>query len=135
MTSKQDLNLIKELVELEIGNKVKANIAEKPGWLLLKTLDKMKTFGCVRLNKNSFVTLYIDTKEDILLSKELLKLKSFNNVDIKSRQTGNFVQNKIKLVNESQVDLIMEALNYVFNQDIVKTEKRIRHISAESIVA
>lgn len=126
--SKQDLNLIKDIIELENGKNVKAVIAEKPGWLLLKTIEKMKTVGCIRLNKNSFITLYLDTKEGMLLSEEFLKLESFKDVDIKSRPTGNFVQNKIKLVTENQIDLVVEAINYVFNNNIVKIGKRVRHI-------
>lgn len=132
---KQDLNIIKELIEMECGDKVKAVIAEKPGWLLLKTADRMKTIGCIRLNKNSFITLYIDTKEDFLLQQILNNLNSFQNVDIKSRPTGNFVQNKFKLVSENQIDLVIEAINYVFDNDIVKTGKRVRHTASECGVA
>jgi hypothetical protein len=129
---KTELNLIKEIVETECNENVKVVVAEKPGWLLLKTVERMKTIGCIRLNKNSFITLYIDTKEGILLEDELKKLTSFKNVDIKSRPTGNFVQNKFKLFTEDQIDLVIEAVNYVFEKDIVKTGKRVRNVSAES---
>lgn len=131
--NKHDLNMIKDIIELENGIYVKAVIAEKPGWLLLKTIEKMKTVGCIRLNKNSFITLYLDTKEGILLSEELLKLESFKDVDIKSRPTGNFVQNKIKLVTENQIDLVVEAINHVFSNEIVKIEKRVRHIATVGV--
>lgn len=127
MEMKQELLTIKELIELDSGHNVKAVIAEKPGWLLLKTIERMKTIGCIRLNKNSFITLYIDTKEGILLEEELKKIPEFKNVDIKSRPTGNFVQNKIKLFSENQFDLAIKAINHVFDKDIVKVGKRIRN--------
>jgi hypothetical protein len=132
MGQKQELNLIKEIVEVECEDKVKVIVAEKPGWLLLKTTERMKTVGCIRLNKNSFITLYIDTKEGFLLEDELRKLPNFKNVDIKSRPTGNFVQNKFKFFSEDQIDLVIEAVNYVFEKDIVKTGKRVRNVVAES---
>lgn len=129
MNQKETLNLIKEIVEVECSSYIKVIVAEKPGWLLLKTTERMKTVGCIRVNKNSFITLYLDTKEGVLLEDELMKLESFNknkSVDIKSRQTGNFVQNKIKLFTEDQIDLVIDAINQVFEEDTVKTGKRIR---------
>ena len=138
MSQKTEMNIIKDIINLECGDNVKAIIAEKPGWLLLKTSDKMKTIGCIRLNKNSFVTLYIDTKENIMLENELPKsLDSFkdSSIDIKSRQTGNFVQNKIKLFSENQIDLVVQALKLVFDEKVVKTGKRIRNSSNSQSIA
>jgi hypothetical protein len=123
----KELMIIKDIVEMETSEYVKVTVAEKPNWLLIKTVERLKTIGCIRLNKNSFITLYIDTKEGVLLEKELLKIEGFTGVDIKSRPTGNFTQNKIKLFSETQIDLVTKAINYVFEKDIVKLGKRVRN--------
>lgn len=125
-----ELQVIKEIVELESNEYIKVVVAEKPNWLLIKTGERLKTVGCIRLNKNSFITLYLDTKEGLLLEDILPKLGGFAGVDIKSRPTGNFTQNKIKLYSENQVDLISKIINYSFKNDIVKLGKRVRHRAA-----
>lgn len=124
---RNDLQVVKEIVELESASHVRLTVAEKPNWLLIKTNERLKTVGCIRLNKNSFITLYLDTKEGVLLEELLPSIGGFTGVDIKSRPTGNFTQNKIKLFSESQVDLISKAINYIFDNDMVKLGKRIRH--------
>lgn len=131
---KAELEIIKEIVEMECGEKVKVTYAEKPGWLLLKTIQRLKTVGCIRLNKNSFITLYLDTRDGIQLEKELPEtIQKFKKVDIKSRQTGNFTQNKFKFMTDTDIDLLTEAINFVFNKDIVMVNKRIRHMASDSL--
>jgi hypothetical protein len=131
----QGLSIIKEIIEMECGDKVKLYYAEKPGWLLIKTAERNKGIGAIRLNKNSFITLYIDTKEGYLLENELKNLESFESkvIDVQSKPTGNFVQNKIKLYNEDTIDFVIEVINKVFNEDMVHIGKRIRSQSSASV--
>lgn len=131
----QELSIIKEIIEMECGDKVKLYYAEKPGWLLIKTTERNKGIGAVRLNKNSFITLYIDTKEGYLLENEIKNIQSFESkvIDIQSKPTGNFVQNKIKLYNEDTIDFVIEVINKVFDEDMVHTGKRIRSQSSTSV--
>lgn len=132
----QELSIIKEIIEIECRDKVKLYYAEKPGWLLIKTAERNKGIGAIRLNKNSFITLYIDTKEGYLLENEIKNVESFESkvIDIQSKPTGNFVQNKIKLYNEDTIDFVIEVINKVFNEDMVHTGKRIRSQSSTSVV-
>lgn len=122
----QELSIIKEIIEMECGDKVKLYYAEKPGWLLIKTTERNKGIGAVRLNKNSFITLYIDTKEGYLLENEIKNIQSFESkvIDIQSKPTGNFVQNKIKLYNEDTIDFVIEVINKVFDEDMVHTGEK-----------
>lgn len=131
----QELSIIKEIIEMECGDKVKLYYAENPGWLLIKTTERNKGIGAVRLNKNSFITLYIDTKEGYLLENEIKNIQSFESkvIDIQSKPTGNFVQNKIKLYNEDTIDFVIEVINKVFDEDMVHTGKRIRSQSSTSV--
>lgn len=131
----QELSIIKEIIEIECWDKVKLYYAEKPGWLLIKTAERNKGIGAIRLNKNSFITLYIDTKEGYLLENEIKNVESFESkvIDIQSKPTGNFVQNKIKLYNEDSIDFVIEVINKVFNEDMVHTGKRIRSQSSASV--
>ncbi|HLO11529.1 MAG TPA: hypothetical protein VK190_04670 [Pseudoneobacillus sp.] len=136
---KSELSILKEIIEMECGDKVRVVYAEKPGWLLLKTVDKQKGIGAIRLNKNSFITLYLDTKEGIKLEDHLKTLPTYEAkvANIQSKQTGNFVQNKIKLFNEDLLDFVTEVINKVFNEDMIQTGKRIRtnSQSVESMIA
>lgn len=131
----KELSIIKEIIEIECGDKVKLYYAEKPGWLLIKTAERNKGIGAIRLNKNSFITLYIDTKEGYLLENEIKNIQSFESkvIDIQSKPTGNFVQNKIKLYNEDAIDFVIEVINKVFEEDMVHTGKRIRSQSSVSV--
>lgn len=131
----QDLNLIKEIIEMECGDKVKLNFAEKPGWLLMKTAERNKGIGAIRLNKNSFITLYLDTKENYMLDTKLKELATFEQkvMDVQSKLTGNFVQNKIKLYNEDTIDFVIEVINKTFEESGVHTEKRIRQSRASKV--
>lgn len=131
----QELSIIKEIIEMECGDKVKLYYAEKPGWLLIKTAERNKGIGAIRLNKNSFITLYIDTKEGYLLENEIKNIQSFKSkvIDIQSKPTGNFVQNKIKLYNEDTIDFVIEVINKVFDEDMAHTGKRIRSRSNASV--
>lgn len=125
--SKQDLNTIKEIIENECGKNVRLQYAAKPGWLLIKTAEKNKGVGAIRLNKNSFITLYIDTKEGYLLEDKIKSLDEYDNViDIQSKTTGNFVQNKIKLFNENVIDFAVKVINKVFEDNGVQTGRRVR---------
>lgn len=128
---KDELNIIKEIIEIECGDKVRLLFAEKEGWLLIKTADKNKGIGAIRLNKKSFLTIYLDTKQGYLLSDKIYKLPSLKEkiIDINSKTTGNFVQNKIKLFNEDAIDFVIDVINMIFDEDGVKTGKRIRQSS------
>jgi hypothetical protein len=135
--SNQDLNLIKEIIEMECGEKVKLNFAEKPGWLLMKTAERNKGVGAIRLNKNSFITLYLDTKEGYMLDEKLKEFTTFETkvIDVQSKVTGNFVQNKIKLYNEDTIDFVTQVINKVFEDEGVHTGKRIRQSKSSANVA
>lgn len=134
---KAELSILKEIIEMECGEKVKVAFAEKPGWLLLKTAEHKRGFGAIRMNKNSFITLYIDTKIGFNLDEKLKDLASFENkvANIQSKENENFVQNKIKLFNEDLLDFVIEVLNKVFDEDMVQTGKRIRQTSTDSTAA
>lgn len=125
---KEELNLIKEIIESECGDKIKLIFAEKPGWLLMKTAERNKGIGAIRLNKKSFLTLYIDTKEEYLLADKIHELDSFKgrDIDVVSKKTGNFVQNKIKLLNENAIDFVIDVINKCFDENAVQIGKRIR---------
>lgn len=130
-----DLTIIKEIIEETCGELVKLNYAEKPGWLLMKTAEKNKGVGAIRLNKNSFITLYVDTKEDYILENKMSELETFKGtiIDIQSKPTGNFVQNKIKLFSEDAIEFVVEVIVKVFNEQGVYTGKRIRQTKDSSV--
>lgn len=130
-----DLTIIKEIIEETCGELVKLNYAEKPGWLLMKTAEKNKGVGAIRLNKNSFITLYVDTKEDYILEDKMSELETFKGtiIDIQSKPTGNFVQNKIKLFSEDAIEFVVEVIVKVFNEEGVYTGKRIRQTKDSSV--
>lgn len=130
-----DLTIIKEIIEETCGELVKLNYAEKPGWLLMKTAEKNKGVGAIRLNKNSFITLYVDTKEDYILEDKMSELETFKGtiIDIQSKPTGNFVQNKIKLFSEDAIEFVVEVIVKVFNEQGVYTGKRIRQTKDSSV--
>lgn len=134
-TNNQDLAIVKEIIEAICGDKVVLQYAAKPGWLLMKTAERLKGVGAIRLNKNSFITLYIDTKEGYLLADQLKTLDRFEAkvMDIQSKLTGNFVQNKIKLYNEDTIDFVTEVINKVFEDNGVYTGKRIRSANNTSV--
>jgi hypothetical protein len=125
---KAELAILKEIIEMECGNRVKISYADKEGWLLLKTADRLKGIGAIRMNKNSFITLYIDTKEGVKLEEELKSLPTYESkvAQIQSKPSGNFTQNKIKIHNEDLLDFVTEVINKVFEDNLVHTEKRIR---------
>jgi hypothetical protein len=133
--NKAELGILKEIIEMECGDKVRVQFAEKPGWLLLKTAERQKGIGAIRMNKNSFITLYIDTKQDVMLEESLKTLPSYENkvASIQSKISGNFVQNKIKLYNENLIDFVIEVLNKVFDEDMVYTGKRIRQLESVAV--
>lgn len=137
MDIKAELNIIKDIIEMECGDKVKLNFAEKEGWLLIKTAEKNKGIGAIRLNKKSFITLYLDTKEGYLLDGKIQNLKTYENkvIDINSKITGNFVQNKIKLFNENAIDFVIDVINMSFEENGIQTGKRIRQMASEASVA
>jgi hypothetical protein len=137
MAVQTDLSIIKEIIEMTCEEKVKLIFAEKPGWLLMKTADKNKGIGAIRLNKNSFITLYVDTNEGYLLEDKITELETFKGkiIDINSKVTGNFVQNKIKLYSEDAIEFAIELINKVFNEGAVFTGKRIRVSKTETSVA
>lgn len=135
VNKKAELGILKEIIEMECGDKVKVVYAEKDGWLLLKTAEKQKGIGAIRMNKNSFITLYIDTKEDRPLEDMLKTLPSFESkvANIQSKNSGNFIQNKIKLYNEDLLDFVIEVINKVFEDDMVYTGKRIRQMESVAV--
>lgn len=116
---------VKLLLSEKFQEDITVNIADKPGWLILKQKRNGKTFGCIRLNKRSFITLYIDTKESINLSV-LNQTEVFKNIDIQSRTTGNFTQNKFKFKKESEMPLVISIIRLVLESGYIKTGEKIR---------
>lgn len=129
MPIKRELNELRELIERRSADKnVKVVYAEKQEWLLLKTADRGKTFGAIRFNKNSYVTLYLDTKEFYNMSV-LIHLDSMYQgmqADIQSSLKGNFIQNKFKFYNEEQKDYIPTLINKVVSEDGIHVTKKVR---------
>lgn len=127
---KKEINLVKTLIEEGTKDKnVKVVYAEKQEWLLLKTMDRSKTFGAIRFNKNSFVTIYLDTKEGYKMSDMLENTEEFQNrlADVQSREIGNFVQNKIKVYTEDASYLINKLILQVMEDDSIHITKKIRN--------
>lgn len=127
---KKEINLVKTLIEEGTKDKnVKVVYAEKQEWLLLKTMDRSKTFGAIRFNKNSFVTMYLDTKEGYKMSDMLENTEEFKNrlADVQSREIGNFVQNKIKIYTEDASHLINQLIIQVMEDDSIHITKKIRN--------
>ena len=128
MTVKSEINMVKQLIEDKCTNNVKVVYSEKNEWLLLKTADRNKTFGAVRFNRNSFATLYLDTKEDYNMYELLRENEEYKDMqaDVQSRVLGNFIQNKIKLFNERQVDYLLKLINMVMEDNSIHITKKIR---------
>jgi hypothetical protein len=116
---------VKEIVERECEG-LRVTYAAKTGWLLLKTKDKNKGIGAIRINKKSFITLYVDTKKNYFL-KDCTKITDPNTIDIQSRLSGNFVQNKIRVIDENFIYLITEILNDLIENDKLQLDTRIRN--------
>lgn len=128
MTIREEINIVKTFIEEECTNNVKVVYAEKNEWLLLKTADRNKTFGAVRFNKNSFASLYLDTKENYNMFEILRNNEEYKNMqaDIQSRTLGNFVQNKIKFYNEDQIIFLLKLINKVMEEDAIHITKKVR---------
>lgn len=120
-----ELYLMKNIIEKSIGDIVIVVTAEKPDWLILKDKKLEKTFGCIRLNKRSFATLYIDSKDKYNLS-EKFNIPQFKDVDIKSRLTGNFYQNKFNFHRSKDIKLIIAAIYLSLTNNYAKVEDKIR---------
>lgn len=123
--TKETIYTIKEQLDKEFSDSIITVVAEKTGWLLLKDRITAKTFGCIRSNKLSFITLYIDTKEDVVL-ENLSQSPYFSSIDIKTRNTGNFNQNKFKFKTEDQMLLVSAILKLVTESKYIKTDNKIR---------
>lgn len=123
--SKNILLSTKEKLENVFSESINVLIADKPDWLILKTKTDNKTFGCIRFNKNSFMTLYIDTKPTVKLAT-LKEAKGFEHIGITSRQTGNFIQNKFNIPSETDMKLVVIILKLVIENRYIKTGEKIR---------
>lgn len=127
---REEINIVKTFIEEECGdNNVKVVYAEKNEWLLLKTADRNKTFGAVRFNKNSFASLYLDTKANYNMFEILRGNNEYKDMqaDIQSRLLGNFIQNKIKFYNEDQIMYLIRLINKVMNEDSIHIDKKVRN--------
>jgi hypothetical protein len=128
MAIREEINIVKQFIEEECKNNVKVVYSEKNEWLLLKTADRNKTFGAVRFNKNSFASLYLDTKDNYNMLDLLRKDEEYKNMqaDIQSRVLGNFIQNKIKFYNEDQIIYLLKLINKVMEDDSIHITKKVR---------
>ncbi|PHE70525.1 hypothetical protein [Bacillus wiedmannii] len=89
--------------------------ANRP-WLYLKDSDTLKTIGGVRLNKNSIGTFYIDTNLKHSLSETMF--------GVVSKETKNFISNRI-IVNDLQsLDKICNLINELMEAGKLYTGKR-----------
>lgn len=129
MAIRKEINEVKNLIEEKCVNNVKVVYSEKNEWLLLKTLDRNKTFGAVRFNKNSFATLYLDTKDYYNMFEITKNEDTYKNMqaEVQSRELGNFIQNKFKFYNEGQIDYLLGLINRVMIEDAIHITKKIRN--------
>lgn len=126
---KKQINFIKGLLEEHFKEDVKVVYSEKNEWLILKTRQTNKTFGAVRFNKNTFASLYLDTKLNYNMKEKISEDKKYNNsiIDIQSRILGNFIQNKIKFFNIDQTNIFLNIINKLLQEDGMFTSKKVRN--------
>lgn len=137
MEQTKKLELIRTTINEDCKDYVSAYYAGKNDWLLIKTADRNKGIGAIRVNKNSFITFYLDTKKDYDLSAVLEEINfTHQNVmfDLSSKESGNFIKNKIKLYDEQDLNFVIAILKKVFKDGGAQTERRIRY-QENSVVA
>lgn len=111
---------IKDPKKLSEFLEMKCNIVTKKSsnrpWIYLKDSDTLKTFGGVRLNKNSIGTFYIDTILGNSLNKEIF--------GIVSKENKNFISNRIIVNDLNTLDRVCDLINKLIEEGKVYTGTR-----------
>lgn len=124
---KKKVNDIKEALDIACIFNVRVVYAGKPEWLLLKTASRGKTFGCIRANKLSFASLYLDLKESYDLlekTKDNPKFSDLPNI-AKRKSKINFAQYVIRLNTEKDFMTAISLIEKVINDNAVKIENKL----------
>lgn len=125
---KKKVNDIKEAIDIACIFNVRVVYAGKPEWLLLKTASRGRTFGCIRANKLSFASLYLDLKESYDLlekTKDDPRFSTLSRITTKKAKM-NYFEYKIKLNTEKDFMTAVSLIEKVINDNAVKVENKLR---------
>lgn len=108
---------IKQYEVLESVIRQECNIATKKSpnrpWIYLKDINTLKTFGGLRMNKNTIGTLYIDTIKGLFLEDEFF--------GVTSRDTKDYVSNKIVINDLKGLKKMIKLINELKGKNVLYT--------------